>query len=146
MGEKLGIIVWRHASKAIYQRYINDKVINKIVEGGNREKGYGSDEADKAFDIQTGHRSQVVEAIYRRPINKSLYSTEARSAGFRWVSQEWHVFLMFDSVLRKEGRHRSRKGTLQLADIGREAVAEEKRRWTLLRQVDIQGQLEQILG
>ena len=33
-----------------------------------------------------------------------------------------------------------------MADVEREEVMEENRRWTLLRQVDIQGQLGQILG
>jgi hypothetical protein len=59
MGEKLGIIVWRDASKAIYRRYINDKGIDKIVEGSDRDKGYSSQEADETFQIQTGHRSRV---------------------------------------------------------------------------------------
>lgn len=63
------------------------------------------------------------------------------------MSREWHAFLMFDSVLEEDRRQKHRKTpTFRLAAVEREAAMEEKRRWMLLRQVDIQGQLEQILG
>lgn len=56
MGVKLNIIGWRHGSKAIYRRYINDKAIIKTVVQGDEEIEDGEDDA---FDLQTGHSSHV---------------------------------------------------------------------------------------
>ena len=70
---KLNIMSWRHSTKAIYRRYINDKAVIKAVVEGDEDK----DEEDEAFDIQTGHSSKIGGTVYRRPITKSPFSTKA---------------------------------------------------------------------
>lgn len=148
MGEKLTIMVWRHAVKAIYRRYIKDKQVIEIMEAGDTiDGGDGDDKDDKgvgdAFHNQSGHGASIGDAIYGRSIDESLYSTEARRLGFRRVSREWHAFLMFDSVLREAGAQRT---TSRFRDVAQQAAAEEARRWKLMREVNIQAQLEQMVG
>ena len=47
MGVKLIIIGWRYISKAIYYKYINNKVVIKAVVKGNKDK----DKEDNPFNI-----------------------------------------------------------------------------------------------
>ena len=137
LGVKMTIMAWRHGSKAIYRRYINDKaVIRAFVEGDEDQDG-----EDEAFDIQTGHGSRVGGGIYGRPITESPFSTEAQRAGLRRVSIEWHGFLLFKSTLEV----RAKKGT-RAAQARREAIEEEIRRWRRMRLVDVQEQLEALIG
>ena len=42
---KITILAWRYSSKAIYRRYINDKVVIKAVVEGDEEEEGGEDEA-----------------------------------------------------------------------------------------------------
>ncbi|KAK4170629.1 hypothetical protein QBC36DRAFT_226075, partial [Triangularia setosa] len=147
MGEKLGIMVWRHAVKAIYRRYIKDKSIIDIIDHADTTDGGGEPDdhnsgAGDPFHGQSGHGAGVGEGIYGRSVGESLYSTEARRLGFRRVSREWHAFLMFDSVLQEVGK----KKTSRLQDVESQATIEENRRWKLMRQIDIREQLQQILG
>ena len=131
------IIAWRYGSKVIYRRYINNKaVIRAFVEGD--EDGDGEDEA---FDIQTGHGSRIGGGIYGRPITESPFSTEAQRAGLRRVSIKWHQFLLFKSTLEVRAKKGTRAGQAQ-----REAMEEEIRRWRRMRLVDIQEQLEALVG
>ena len=139
LGVKINIMGWRHGSKAIYRRYINDKaVIKAMVEGDEDEEDNGEDDA---FDIQTGHGSKIGGAIYGRPITESPFSTEAQRMRLRRVSVEWHRFLLFGSALEV----RPKKGT-RAAESRKEAIEEEFRRWKRMRTVDIQGQLEGLVG
>jgi hypothetical protein len=146
MGEKLTIMTWRHAVKAIYRRHIKDKSIIDIMDNADTADG-GEEDVNgtgDAFHGQSGHAAGIGEGIYGRSIDESLYSTEARRLGFRRVSREWHAFLMFDSVLREEGGGKAK--TSRTRDMARQATLEEDRRWKSMRQVNIQAQLEQMLG
>jgi hypothetical protein len=133
----MNIITWRHGSKAIYRRYINDKaVIKAVVEGDEDEDG-----EDDAFDIQTGHGSKVGGAVYGRAITESPFSSEAQRLALRRVSMEWHRFLLFRSALEARPKHGTRA-----AEVRKEAMEEEFRRWRKMRAVDIQEQLETLVG
>jgi hypothetical protein len=138
LGVKIHIPCWRHSSKAIYRRYINDKAIIKVVMEGDKDS-LGED--DDAFDIQTGHCSRTGGGVYGRLIHESPFHTTAERLMFRKVSQAWHRFLMFASVLQE----RPKKGT-RAAEDQREAVEEELRRWRRMRVVDVQEQLETLVG
>tara|TARA_R110002003_G_scaffold3363_1_gene25211 strand:- start:1303 stop:1683 length:381 start_codon:yes stop_codon:yes gene_type:complete len=125
---KLNIMAWRHSSKAIYRKYINDKaVIKAVVEGDEDEDG-----EDDAFDIQTGHSSKIRGTIYGRLITESPFSTEAQRVALRRVSIEWHRFLLFRSALEIHPKKETRA-----AEARREAIEEEFRRWRKMRAVDI---------
>jgi hypothetical protein len=167
MGERLGIMSWRHSVKAIYRRYIRNKGVIDMMNNADTAEGV-EEEYDGAgqavgdtFHGQSGHGARIGEGIYGRSMEESLFSTEARRIGFRQVSHEWHVFCMFDSVLpggRAGNRAGSRAGdragdragngirAAWLADVTRQAVAEEDRRWKMMRQADIGAQLRTMLG
>jgi hypothetical protein len=126
---KLNIMAWRHSGKAIYRKHINDRAIVKaVVEGDENEDG-----EDEAFDIQTGHSSKIGGTVYGRPITESPFSTEAQRVALRRVSMEWHRVLLFESALERHPK----KGT-RAAEVRKEAIEEEFRRWRKMRAVDTQ--------
>lgn len=51
MRVRLMVNTWRHASKAIYHKYIDNKAVVKAFIKNNKNM----DEKDEAFDIQTKH-------------------------------------------------------------------------------------------
>jgi len=120
---------WRHVSKAIYRKYINDKAVIKAVVKGDE----GEDEEDDPFNIQTGYSSKIGGGIYGRPIIESPFSTESQRTALRRVSIGWHRWLLFKLALEV----RPKKGS-RAAEAGREAMEEEFRRWRRMRVVDIQ--------
>jgi hypothetical protein len=61
---------------------------------------------------------------------------------FRYINHEWHVFYMFDLALQAE-RHAPLIKCM--ADIMRKAIIEKKRKWGIMRQINIRKQLEQML-
>lgn len=139
MGVKLTIMAWRHASKAIYRRYIVNKTAVKTYMQADEEGSRGEEE-DEAADLQTGHSSHVGGLIYGRHITEAAFSTESKRAAFRRVSKEWHAFLyMSDAIETQSKRLRTRAAR-------KEAIEEEYRRWKMMRQVDIDGQLRKLMG
>jgi superfamily II DNA helicase RecQ len=160
-GEKLSILSWRHAAKAIYRRYIRDRDVLQLVERTDMEQDEESSRPGgrEAADHQGGHTGQIGEMIYGRSVGEALDSTEAKRIGFRRVSREWHAFLLFDSTVqelkgqgsgKRAGSDMSRSLPLplplRLVDTRQQAAREEERRWAQARQVDIQHELEAMLG
>lgn len=135
---KLNIQTWRHGTKAIYRRYINDKAILKAVVAGDEDE---EDTEDDPFDIQTGHDSKTGGQVYGRPADESPFSTEAQRLLLRRVSLAWHRFLLFRSTLETPPK----KGT-QAAEARKQAAEEEFRRWRKMRTMDPQGPLERLAG
>lgn len=151
MGERLGIMSWRHSIKAIYRRYIRNQAVIEMIDNADTAEGEDEDRdragkvVGDAFHEQSGHEARIGEGIYGRSMNESLFSIEARRIGFRRVSREWHGFCMFDSVLQ-EDRDGSGTKVSGLADVTRQAMEEEDRRWKRMRQVDVGVQLQKMLG
>ena len=95
MGEKLGIMSWRHGVKAIYRRYIRSKPVIEILNNTDTAEGEDEEGQDmagrpvgEAFHAQSGHGARIGEGIYRRSTDEALFSTKARRIGFRRVSRE----------------------------------------------------------
>ena len=83
--------------------------------------------------------------MYGRLIMESPFHTGARRAAFRWVSREWHRFLLFHSVLGpviKEGG----PGRTIVGHWRQEAVEEELRRWRRMKTVNLDRLLVQLVG
>ncbi|KAK3898445.1 P-loop containing nucleoside triphosphate hydrolase protein [Staphylotrichum tortipilum] len=155
MGERLGIMSWRHSVKAIYRRYVRNQGIIDMMNNADTAEGEeeGYDGAGRLvgdpFHAPSGHGARTGEGIYGRSMDESLFSTEARRIGFRRVSREWHAFCMFDSVLQEgssSGSGGSDMKVSHLAKAVRQAAEEENRRWKMIRQVDIGAQLRKMLG
>jgi len=138
MGVKLNIMAWRHSTKAIYRKYIDSKSAVKAFVQGDEDE---SNEEDEAFDIQTGHGSSIGGMIYGRLITEAAFSTESKRAALRRVSVEWHTFLQVPSALEMKPR----KGT-RAAARRQEATNEEFRRWKMMRHVDVDKALRELVG
>jgi hypothetical protein len=141
IGTKLTIANWRHATNLIYRKYM-DAAARLLVEIDEDREGK---EEDKAFDMQTGHTSKIGGGIYGRLITESRFSVQVDRARFRRVSVEWHKFLMFASTLEKQQQQQA-TGKGARAWQGAEARQEEWRRWRVLKAVDVQEQLELMIG
>jgi superfamily II DNA helicase RecQ len=140
MGVKLNVLAWRHGTNAIYRRYIQNRAAVKAFIDADDENGE-SDGEDDAFDRQNTHTSRIAGGIYGRPITEAMFSVESRRIALRLVSMEWHAFLQIPSAMEKKPR----KGT-QAAAARKEAIAEEYRRWKMMRMVDIDSELQRLLG
>lgn len=160
MGVHIGILGWRHATKAIFRRYHGqDRVETRIVEWMDEgPEGQGEDEAegegsragkradpfDSVMHKQTGHGLLMGDGIYGRGIQESGFSRPGERTGFRRVSQVWHRFFMFRSTM--EGGLEAREGQGMFTKMIKTAKVEEEARWRMLRGVDMQRQLEEVLG
>lgn len=141
IGVKMNIMAWRHIAIAIYRRYIHGKRANRLINEIDDDQAQESDDEDEFFDLQAGHGSMVAQSIYARNLSEADGQVQSRREGFREVSIQWHRFLMFQSVMQTVGAFQSRQGRYSQV-----AVEEEMRRWNLMREVDIQQQLQGLLG
>jgi superfamily II DNA helicase RecQ len=142
MGQKISISMWRHIAIAIANRYLNKAFGQDDVEGERGEDDEGEVE-DSAWDLQAGHGTHVAGMVYARELQQGVFSTAARRERFRAISRQWHRFLGFgaeDAIGAGAGVKRTRDAF--------DGVREEARfrRLTRLRQVDMQGQLKQMMG
>ncbi|KAJ6194071.1 hypothetical protein J3E72DRAFT_199128, partial [Bipolaris maydis] len=142
MGVKLNVIGWRHASKAIWRRYIHNPKARKAYLNADEDSESSSE--DEAFDLQTGHGSSVAGAIYGRSLDEAVFSVESKRFMFRVASSEWHRFLELRSGQGKEVRLVQRSPLAVKAR--REALEEEYRRWKMMRLVDVDSELQRLLG
>lgn len=78
------IPIYRHVAIAISRRHLN---------GGGFKRDY--DIGDQITDLQTTHTSWTAGRLYARGLEEVPGHVEARRAGFRLVSREWHEFLGF---------------------------------------------------
>ncbi|KAI0123251.1 hypothetical protein BJ170DRAFT_599218 [Xylariales sp. AK1849] len=108
---------------------------------GNQHAGY-SNEAEDIAAAQTGHTRRTRANIYGVEIGRSEFGTESRRDQFRHYSTRWHAFLGLTDRAEAGTRLGKRKREAW------EASAEEarRRRFKKLRQVNIHGQLEQMIG
>jgi RecQ family ATP-dependent DNA helicase len=142
MGQKINISAWRHIAIAIANRHLNKAFGQDNVDGEGGEEDEDGIE-DSAWDLQAGHGTHVAGMVYARELQQGVFSTAPRRERFRAVSRQWHRFLGFgaeDSSAAGAGVKRTRDAF--------EGAREEARfrRFQRLRQVDIHGQLRQMMG
>ena len=83
---RLNVIRWRHRSKAIWRRYIQNPKARKAYLAANKDKA--SEEEDEGFNLQTRHSSSIARAIYRRLLNEAMFSIALKQFMFRVASRE----------------------------------------------------------
>jgi hypothetical protein len=89
----LTISTYRHIAVAISRRHLN---------GGGFKRDY--DVEEKVSDHQTTHTSWTAGRLYARGLEEAPGHVEARRAGFRAVSREWHSFLGFEGPILSKKR------------------------------------------
>jgi hypothetical protein len=140
MGCRLNISVWRHIAIAISNRYLGGKYVKRVGEEGlEYEDEEGID--DDAADLQAGHGSHVAGMIYARELQQGLGGTARMREEFRNISHELHRLLGFGIDAKAQGGRKRKRDQF-------ESEREEGRfrRLRRLRQVDISGQLQQMMG
>jgi hypothetical protein len=91
MRTKLGIIIWQHAVKAIYRRYIKNKKIIHIIEQADQQEG-GEGGESKGENPRARMRNtpgpgttSIADGFYGRLISESIFSTESMRHAFRRI-------------------------------------------------------------
>ncbi|KAG6266915.1 hypothetical protein E4U47_005546 [Claviceps purpurea] len=129
------------------KKWTSDRVRRIMQQHSERLLGYGAEYEDEdgiddeASDLQAGHGTYVAGMIYARELQQGLGGTAMARERFREVSTKWHGF--FDFHVRdaaQPGKKRKREPF--------ESDRDEARydRLHKLQQVNISGQLQQIMG
>ncbi|KAL3588248.1 hypothetical protein FPOAC2_14147 [Fusarium poae] len=135
----LNISSWRQIAIAIARRYLNGAFKESTLDGDDED----DDLDDNPVDLQAGHGTHVAGMVYARDLQQGLFSTASMRDKFRAVSRQWHRLFEF---------HDSEEGGV-MAGIRRKRVPydtereyNQMQRFRRLQQVDIAGQLRQMMG
>jgi superfamily II DNA helicase RecQ len=152
MGARLGVLAWRHTTKAIFRKFIgSQRVETRQVVGADemaedeedgRFQGSG-DPFDRALHMQAGHGLRVGDGIYGRGIQEAHSSTPGQRGLFRQVSQAWHRWLFMPSAMEEAAQGR---GDRSVGAMMASAQEVQRRRWKRMQRVDVQAQLEGMVG
>jgi hypothetical protein len=142
LGTMLNISSWRQIAVAIARRYLN---------GAFKESTLDEDEyddiEDRPVDLQAGHGTHVAGMVYAREMQQGLFSTATMRDKFRSVSRQWHRLLEFrdgDEFSDRAGGAWRRKREREPFETEQEH--NQLQRFRRMQQVDIAGQLRQMLG
>jgi hypothetical protein len=141
LGVKIGISSWRHIAISISRRFLQGAFGDIGPTGALGDSGSDSDGEgglDSPWDLQAGHSSHVAGMIYGREIQQGTTGVAAQQEHYRKVSTTWHRFFNFGSQDLVSGR----RVTESLFTVARSTVREK--RLQRLRQVDLQGRLQQL--
>ncbi|KAG7405148.1 ATP-dependent DNA helicase Q5 [Fusarium oxysporum f. sp. rapae] len=139
LGVVLSISSWRQIAIAIARRYLHDAFKESTLDGDDED----DDLDDNPVDLQAGHGTHVAGMIYARELQQGLFSTASMRDKFRAVSRQWHRLFEFQDseeggVMAAIRRKRAPYDT--------EQEHNQMQRFRRLQQVDIAGQLRQIMG
>ncbi|KAI8416225.1 hypothetical protein FOFC_02534 [Fusarium oxysporum] len=139
----LNISSWRQIAVAIARRYLN---------GAFKESTLDEDEdddiEDSPVDLQAGHGTHVAGMVYAREMQQGLFSTATMRDKFRSVSRQWHRLLEFrdgDEFIDRAGGGAWRRKR-EREPFKTEQEHNQLQRFRRMQQVDIAGQLRQMLG
>jgi superfamily II DNA helicase RecQ len=139
IGSEIHIQAWRHIAIAIARKYLSGAF---RADEGEEDDGSGHEsEEDDILDLQAGHSTHIAGMVYGLEIQRSDFGTATRRDQFREASVRWHRLLGFRQT---EGVVRTKKRPLETWETGLEDA--RQRRFKRLRQVDIRGQLQQMMG
>ncbi|KAI8416192.1 hypothetical protein FOFC_02501, partial [Fusarium oxysporum] len=143
LGTMLNISSWRQIAVAIARRYLN---------GAFKESTLDEDEdddiEDSPVDLQAGHGTHVAGMVYAREMQQGLFSTATMRDKFRSVSRQWHRLLEFrdgDEFIDRAGGGAWRRKR-EREPFKTEQEHNQLQRFRRMQQVDIAGQLRQMLG
>ncbi|KAK5685703.1 hypothetical protein LTR17_027000, partial [Elasticomyces elasticus] len=147
IGVKIGVSVWRQVYPAIHREFTRDKNVMATLSSiydGQRHKGGDTNEGDvreMAATKQSGHGPRIEEMIYGLLLTESPFTTRSEQSAFRAVSVEWHQFLHFGSAWEEGVMDPSTRRWIRM-----EQEASELKRWQETRRINVQDQLERIVG
>ncbi|KAK3620044.1 hypothetical protein LTR22_025756 [Elasticomyces elasticus] len=147
IGVKIGVGVWRQVYPAIHREFTRDKNVMATLSSiydGQRHKGGDKNEGDvreMAATKQSGHGPRIEEMIYGLLLTESPFATRSEQSAFRAVSVEWHQFLHFGSAWEEGVMDPSTRRGIRM-----EQEASELKRWQEIRRINVQDQLERVVG
>ena len=83
---KLGVRAYRHVAIAMARKHIRKDHFTRV-----------DPEEDDIWDLQAAHQTATAGAIYARELNDAPGVVESQREAFRRISQEWHLFLGFQT-------------------------------------------------
>ncbi|RSL82730.1 hypothetical protein CEP52_016890 [Fusarium oligoseptatum] len=131
LGTTLNISSWRQIAIAIARRAFKEATLYDDED---------DDLDDNPMDLQAGHGTHVAGMVYARELQQGLFSTSDMRDKFRAVSRQWHRLLGFHDGDQAMGRVRKR------APYETERDDNRFRRFRRMQQVNIAGQLRQMMG
>lgn len=145
MGVKLNISSYRQIAIAITRKYLKGEGFMDDREDENIDDQDEIDQdgiaigpaRDSVFDKQSGHGTHVAGMIYARAILEAPGAVASVREQYHFASSAWHRLLHFESALRSGKRRR-----------GPDEEAEDVQftRWKRVRRMDMQVQLETMMG
>ena len=140
--ERLGVAVdlrsWRHLCIAIFRKYCDPNTAEKMEMWDMGDEDYD----DETYDVQAAHRTHTAETIYGRASDLAHFETANKKGLFHRMGGQWHRHLTFDSVTQGPNALLIQE-VLRAHDAG---LDERFRRWNLMRSVNIQDEMERLLG
>ncbi|KAK4897073.1 hypothetical protein LTR49_028043 [Elasticomyces elasticus] len=147
IGVRIGVGVWRQVYPAIHREFTRDKNVMATLSSiydGQRHKGGDENKGDAggmAAAKQAGHGPRMEEMIYGLLLTESPFTTKSEQSAFRAVSVEWHQFLHFKSAWEEGMMDPSTRRGIRM-----EQEASELKRWQEIRRMNVQDQLERVVG
>ncbi|KAG8667999.1 hypothetical protein FPOAC1_007360 [Fusarium poae] len=139
LGVTLGISSWRQIAIAIARRYLNGAFKESTLDGEDED----DDLDDNPVDLQAGHATHVAGMVYARELQQGLFSTASMRDKFRAVSRQWHRLFEFQDSEESGASAATRR---KRAPYDTEREYNRMQRFRRLQQVDIAGQLRQMMG
>ncbi|KAG8670796.1 hypothetical protein FPOAC1_004030 [Fusarium poae] len=139
LGVTLGISSWRQIAIAIARRYLNGAFKESTLDGEDED----DDLDDNPVDLQAGHGTHVAGMVYARELQQGLFSTASMRDKFRAVSRQWHRLFEFQDSEESGASAATRR---KRAPYDTEREYNRMQRFRRLQQVDIAGQLRQMMG
>ncbi|KAL8991690.1 MAG: hypothetical protein Q9169_007742, partial [Polycauliona sp. 2 TL-2023] len=147
MGVRLTIQSYREVSIAMSRRWVRQQDAFRMDED-DEDGDWNEDDDHQIADEQAGHTSHVAGMIYARGIMERSGEVASKRQRFREASESWHEFLGFGSAVDRaqwsgqDGIPNKRK----IVPFQVEAEDARMVRWKRLRKVNIQHQLQQMMG
>jgi superfamily II DNA helicase RecQ len=141
IGVKIHISCWRNSAIAMSRRYCREAPFPSDDPEADEAKGVEPDD-DNEHDLQAGHGTHIAGMIYARELMEDRDAVVGRRGKFRKVSEGWHKFLNFTSSHEMPRPETKRKRQT----IGDDMQDAQIARWKRLRTVDIQSELQSIIG
>jgi superfamily II DNA helicase RecQ len=138
IGVKIHISCWRNSAIAISRKFCREAPFSSEEDDAARNDPPDDDEND----LQAGHGTHIAGMIYGRELTENRDAISSRRSKFRKISQVWHQFFNFTSSHDTTQPALKRKRNTVEDDMQDAQIA----RWKRLRTVDIQSELEIIVG
>jgi superfamily II DNA helicase RecQ len=137
LDEAINISAWRQIAIGIANQYLRGDFKDHGV--SDIDLDAFDDDEDSPWDLQAGHGTHVAGMIYARMLRQERSSTMSRQTKFRQISQRWHRFLGFDSVVDGDLKRKRE-------DFEEEGRQIQLQRFERLSRVNTQRKLQALMG